>query len=317
MADTYRDAGRIVAAAWSKVLRIEHVDPDADFFDLGGDSLAAARVCAAIQADTGQALTLRQFAANRTMRDLASLVESMPRRSVPAARVPAGEAGRSALPVLPAQEIYLRRDAWSKKTGIYDNGHAVVEPLRFHGGLDAEALGVAVVRLGRHHAALRARFGAGAQGDDYVLRISGEDVRLRIHDADDIEQVWKAFDRTHRTWRDRPGACHGFCRGPRSGRDLSTRRGFQRVLDALAHAVESYRSLRSTARSRALAGEALTTLRRIAAGGWTPRPAATSPRPRSARAGPSTRPGRRPPMRSPIRPRSASVFRTAWPAACT
>ncbi|WP_329560607.1 iron-containing alcohol dehydrogenase [Kitasatospora sp. NBC_01266] len=42
---------------------------------------------------------------------------------------------------------------------------------------------------------------------------------------------------------------------------------FSCVLDALAHAVESYWSLRSTADSRALAGEALVTLRQIAAGG--------------------------------------------------
>jgi alcohol dehydrogenase class IV len=42
---------------------------------------------------------------------------------------------------------------------------------------------------------------------------------------------------------------------------------FSCILDALAHAVESYWSLRSTARSRALAGEALTALRQVAADG--------------------------------------------------
>jgi alcohol dehydrogenase len=49
------------------------------------------------------------------------------------------------------------------------------------------------------------------------------------------------------------------------------------VLDALAHAVESYWSLRSTAGSRALAGQALTALRRVAAAG--------PPRDRAARLG--------------------------------
>jgi condensation domain-containing protein/phosphopantetheine binding protein len=203
MGDTSCDVGQVVAAAWARALGVEHADRDADFFDLGGDSLAAARVCAAIQARTGQSLTLQQFVDNRTMRGLTSLVESMPRHGVPAARGPADQAGPSVLPVLPAQEIYLRRDDWSKKSGVYDNGHAVVEPLRFRGRLDAGALAAAVAGLGRHHAALRARFGAGTH-DDYAIWISGDGVRLRIHDADNIEQVWKAFDRAHRTWRDRP-----------------------------------------------------------------------------------------------------------------
>jgi alcohol dehydrogenase class IV len=45
---------------------------------------------------------------------------------------------------------------------------------------------------------------------------------------------------------------------------------FSCILDAMAHAVESYWSLRSTPGSRELAGEALTTLRKIAADGRRP-----------------------------------------------
>jgi hypothetical protein len=203
MSETTLDVGGVVAAVWSTVLKIEHVDPDADFFDLGGDSLAAARVCAVIQARTGQSLTLRQFAENRTLRGLTRLVESMPRNPVPTAPIPAGQVKPSGMPVLPAQEIYLRRDAWSKKTGVYDNGHAVVQPLRFRGPLDVGALASSITRAGRHHHALRARFGVGAKQDDYVIWISGEDVRLRVHDVDGVEQVLEAFDRTHRARRDR------------------------------------------------------------------------------------------------------------------
>lgn len=213
MSDTSVDVGRAVAAAWSGVLKVEHIDPDADFFDLGGDSLAAARVCAAIQARTGRSLTLRQFTENRTLQGLTSLLEAIPQAGAGAGATTGADAlavGASAaqsaprgMPVLAAQEVYLRRDSWSKKTGIYDNGHAVVEPLRFHGRLDADALSTAVTALGRHHRALRARFGIGAREDDYVIRVSDEDVRLQVHDVDDIEQVAKAFDQTHRARRDR------------------------------------------------------------------------------------------------------------------
>jgi len=203
MSDTNLEVGRAVAAAWSGVLKIEHVDPDADFFDLGGDSLAAARVCAAIQARTGHSLTLRQFTENRTPRGLTRLLESMPQAQAPAAPVTAAQSAPRGIPVLPPQEVYLRREAWSKKHGIYDNGHAVVEPLRMRGRLDADALAAAVTALARHHRALRARFGVGARQDEYVIWVADQDVRLHVHDVDGVEQVEKAFDQTHRARRDR------------------------------------------------------------------------------------------------------------------
>ena len=35
-----------LADIWGEVLRLEQVDPDANFFDLGGDSVAAVRIAA-------------------------------------------------------------------------------------------------------------------------------------------------------------------------------------------------------------------------------------------------------------------------------
>lgn len=195
------DANGVVADAWAKVLKIEQVDPDSDFFAVGGDSVAAARVCAAIQARTGKVLTLGQFVDSPTPRALAALLESLPvRRAEP---VEGTQAGRGALPVLPSQEIYLRRDEWSKTSGIYDNGHAIVETVRLRGPLDAAAFSIAVSAVGRHHAALRGRFGAGAGEHEYVISISDEDVRLIVHEVDDIEQVHEAYDQAHRARRDR------------------------------------------------------------------------------------------------------------------
>jgi mycobactin peptide synthetase MbtE len=71
-----------VTAAWLRVLRIESTDPDVGFFELGGDSLAAARVCAAIQSATGRRISLEQFAAAPTVNGLIDVVESVaPRRA--------------------------------------------------------------------------------------------------------------------------------------------------------------------------------------------------------------------------------------------
>lgn len=50
-------AGRL-ASIWAEALGIEHVAPDASFFDLGGDSVAAARVLAAVEAEFGKRLTI-------------------------------------------------------------------------------------------------------------------------------------------------------------------------------------------------------------------------------------------------------------------
>lgn len=35
-----------LAEIWGEVLRLEQVDPEANFFDLGGDSVAAVRIAA-------------------------------------------------------------------------------------------------------------------------------------------------------------------------------------------------------------------------------------------------------------------------------
>jgi acyl carrier protein len=44
-----RDTKETVAAAWSEVLEIETIDPDADFFAIGGDSRRAVRIIAQLR----------------------------------------------------------------------------------------------------------------------------------------------------------------------------------------------------------------------------------------------------------------------------
>lgn len=65
-----------LAGLWAPVLRVPAADigPDADFYDLGGDSLAAARVFTSVRKRFGVGITLDQLHQVRTVRAMAEFV---------------------------------------------------------------------------------------------------------------------------------------------------------------------------------------------------------------------------------------------------
>jgi nonribosomal peptide synthetase DhbF len=68
-----------VRRAWRDVLALEDVEPDDDFFLLGGHSLLVLEVVDAIEAETGPAIPLGTFFEDPTPRALAAcLSESHP-----------------------------------------------------------------------------------------------------------------------------------------------------------------------------------------------------------------------------------------------
>jgi acyl carrier protein len=60
-----------IADLWAEILDIDEVEPDDDFFEIGGNSLLALDVVTAIAARCGVAVPLGEFFANRTPRTLA------------------------------------------------------------------------------------------------------------------------------------------------------------------------------------------------------------------------------------------------------
>jgi nonribosomal peptide synthetase DhbF len=69
----------VVRRAWRDVLALEDVQPDDDFFLLGGHSLLVLEVVDAIEAETGTAIPLGAFFEDPTPRSLAShLTEGHP-----------------------------------------------------------------------------------------------------------------------------------------------------------------------------------------------------------------------------------------------
>jgi pyochelin synthetase len=67
---------RELAGLWAPVLQLpaSNIGPDADFYDLGGDSLAAARIFTAVRKRFGVGITLDQLHEVRTVRAMAAFV---------------------------------------------------------------------------------------------------------------------------------------------------------------------------------------------------------------------------------------------------
>ena len=69
------DTERRMADIWSTLLGLHQVSADADFFDIGGNSLLASRLLSRIEASFGRRLSLASLFKARTVRGLARLVE--------------------------------------------------------------------------------------------------------------------------------------------------------------------------------------------------------------------------------------------------
>jgi amino acid adenylation domain-containing protein len=98
-----------LASCWEEVLQCGRVGANDDFFDLGGESLLAAKLVAVINHDLGSHLTVGQFLANPTITKLAAMLASgTPTKTEP--NVIALQAGRLAPPLY----FVWRNAAWDR-----------------------------------------------------------------------------------------------------------------------------------------------------------------------------------------------------------
>ncbi|MFG1799910.1 amino acid adenylation domain-containing protein [Micromonospora carbonacea] len=133
----------IVHAALGQVLRRDRIDPDADFFDLGGQSLQAVEVALELRRRTGIAVDLDLLFTCRRPVDVAAHLA----RHAPAARE---------TPMSPTEERLLFLDRLHPGSPLY----CVPVRYQFAGELDAEALRAALQDLVDRHEALRTCFTA-------------------------------------------------------------------------------------------------------------------------------------------------------------
>ncbi|KAA1243853.1 AMP-binding protein, partial [Mycobacterium simiae] len=171
----------VVARAFGQVLGLGRVGVDDSFFDLGGDSLSAMRLIAAVNKALDSDLSVRVLFESPTVAGLARCVE---RGS--GGRVPLVAGPRPAvIPLSYAQSRLWFLDQLEGPSPVYNMAWV----LRLRGGLDADALGAAIADVVSRHESLRTVF-VSADG------IAAQVVLL----AERLDFGWQIVDAT--AWAD-------------------------------------------------------------------------------------------------------------------
>jgi len=179
-----------LARIWCETLGLEAVSIDDDFFELGGDSLLAARISIFARA-AGYWLTPRDLVEHTTLAELAERARIAP----PAVNLPVPHGDT---PLNPMQQYYF---SWAR-----------VNPNKFNVGfvarlpvlLDAEILRSAFRYVIDHHSALRLRFHRAADGHvsaRHEFDAAKLEVLVRtvvLPDGDDDRQVDVIHDEVER-----------------------------------------------------------------------------------------------------------------------
>ncbi|MFI7004518.1 amino acid adenylation domain-containing protein [Nocardia sp. NPDC050175] len=140
-----------IAALWESLLGVPVSGPDDDFFTLGGDSLSAVRLSAALRHEHGVDLTLRELYSASTV---AAVAARLGRHTPAEPRRITGLPENVPLPLSP-----LQRDFWvAEQVCAGLPAHALGIRYRWHGRVDADALARGLVALARRHPLLRSRF---------------------------------------------------------------------------------------------------------------------------------------------------------------
>ncbi|MEU5633346.1 non-ribosomal peptide synthase/polyketide synthase [Streptomyces rishiriensis] len=168
-----------LAEIWADLLGVAAVGATDDFFELGGDSILAARALARIREELGVRLTVRDVFTARTVAALAPLLGE-PSAAAPTEPIPRARR-EDVLPLSGAQRRLWFLDDLTAGGTEYNTGVA----LRLRGPLDTGALGRILVRLAARHDSLRTTFttldGQGAQ------RVAAEPaLPLRTADLGDL-----------------------------------------------------------------------------------------------------------------------------------
>lgn len=162
------DVEEALAAIWREALGVQDISVTDEFFEVGGDSLLAARVCIAAR-EAGYALTPGDVYEHPTLEALARYA-STARPAEPHTPVPEG-----ITPLGPMQRYYF---SWARPNpNKFNMGFiaGVSEPL------DPEILQGALRVVVEHHPALRLRFQQAADGQFAAHHVGGGSVAVPIH----------------------------------------------------------------------------------------------------------------------------------------
>ena len=166
----------VLAGIYAQVLGLERVGVDDSFFELGGDSLSAMRLVAAINTSVDAGVSVRALFEAPTVRRLAPRIGGRVGGLAPLVAV----ARPAVVPLSFAQSRMWFIDQLQGPSPVYNMAVA----LRLSGGLDAEALGAALVDVVGRQESLRTLFVA-VEGipQQVVVPVERADFGWRVVDA--------------------------------------------------------------------------------------------------------------------------------------
>lgn len=166
---------RAVAKAWRQILQQPPAHIDQNFFELGGDSIAAIRLYVALLAETHPGMQVSAIFSNPTIRSLAQAMDTHSQGSSPAARLPAVPQGRS---MAEAPATHAQQRLWFESQTRAENVHHVLHfAIQVVGAPTPEAMQAALNAVAARHAALATSF--AVRDGELVQRVSG-DPRIRL-----------------------------------------------------------------------------------------------------------------------------------------
>ncbi len=142
-----------LVAIWEAVLKGPRPQPDSNFFELGGDSLAAAALRAKVRSQLRVDLEYRQLAAHPTLRELARHLDALQQTTDDLPPLERTQQ-RGLYPLSFAQASIWKHSQTDRAHRLY----TVARSYALRGPLDVEALRAAFSILHQRHEVLRTRF---------------------------------------------------------------------------------------------------------------------------------------------------------------
>ncbi len=177
----------LIAGLWARVLDRPRVGRDQDFFELGGDSLAAAEVALSVHKALGVEVGLRAFAAVPTVAGLAELTQRR-RASAGPLKSPAVEGAlRARVGSEPPPASYAQERIWRLcSTPQQSAGYTLAAATSLRGPLDRDTLRVSIEGIVRRQEAMRTSF-AVSEGKLVQIVHPPAPVELPLHDVSAAE----------------------------------------------------------------------------------------------------------------------------------
>ena len=167
-----------IAAIWSEALGTEVVDAEADFFELGGSSLAAVRMLADLEETLSVQVSFVDFLEGPTVKALSETVERELRRP----QAPAAASEQTGATDGPARLSFAQERLWFlEQLGGSTTAYNMPIGARLRGEVDVAAMRAALEEVVSRHGALRTTF-TSEGGNGVALLAPGAQVELESID---------------------------------------------------------------------------------------------------------------------------------------